>query len=41
MSEVGLVDQVAEPFEWNFTRAVLAALFERLSTREPQLRLAA
>jgi hypothetical protein len=34
-------NEVAEPFEWNFTREDLAALFERLSAREPQLRLAA
>lgn len=33
--------EVAEPFEWNFTRADLAELMERLSAREPQLRLAA
>jgi hypothetical protein len=32
---------VAEPFEWNFTRDKLAELMERLSAREPELRLAA
>jgi len=32
---------VAEPFEWNFTRDKLAGLMERLSAREPELRLAA
>lgn len=34
-------NEVAEPFEWDFTRADLAALFKRLSARDPQLRLAA
>jgi hypothetical protein len=34
-------NEVAEPFEWNFTRADLAELMVRLSAREPQLRLAA
>lgn len=34
-------NEVAEPFEWNFTRADLAELMERLAAREPQLRLAA
>ena len=34
-------NEVAEPFEWNFTRANLAELMERLAAREPQLRLAA
>lgn len=34
-------NEVAEPFEWNFTRDDLIALFERLSAREAQLRLAA
>ena len=33
--------QVAEPFDWNFTRRDLDALMERLAEREPQLRLAA
>ena len=32
---------VARPFDWSFTTADLAALLERLSAREPQLRLAA
>jgi hypothetical protein len=32
---------VAEPFEWNFTRRNLHALMARLSDREPHLRLAA
>ena len=34
-------NEVAEPFEWNFTRDKLAELMERLSAREPELRLAA
>jgi hypothetical protein len=34
-------NEVAEPFEWNFTRKKLAALMERLAAREPKLRLAA
>jgi hypothetical protein len=34
-------NEVAEPFDWNFTRDDLAALMERLSAHEPQLRLAA
>jgi hypothetical protein len=34
-------DEVAEPFDWQFTRDDLAALIERLSSHEPQLRLAA
>ena len=34
-------DEVAEPFDWRFTRDDLAALMERLSSHEPQLRLAA
>ena len=34
-------NEVAEPFDWNFTRDDLAALIERLSAREPQLHLAA
>jgi hypothetical protein len=33
--------EVAEPFDWQFTRDDLAALMERLSVHEPQLRLAA
>jgi DDE superfamily endonuclease len=32
---------LAEPFGWRFTRDDLAALMERLSAREPQLRLVA
>jgi|GEM_PF-3686947 hypothetical protein len=34
-------NEVAEPFDWNFTTAARAALLERLSVREPQLKLAA
>jgi len=34
-------NEIAEPFDWNFTRDDLAALIERLSAHEPQLRLAA
>jgi len=34
-------NEVAEPFDWNFTRDDLAQLMERLSRHEPQLRLAA
>jgi hypothetical protein len=34
-------NEIAEPFEWNFTRQDLAALIARLTTHEPQLRLAA
>ncbi|MGI8595453.1 MAG: transposase, partial [Solirubrobacteraceae bacterium] len=34
-------NEVAEPFDWSFTTADLTALLERLSDREPQLRLAA
>ncbi len=33
--------EVAEPFDWQFTRDDLATLMERLSVHEPQLRLAA
>jgi hypothetical protein len=33
--------QIAEPFQWTFTRAKLDALLARLADREPQLRLAA
>jgi DDE superfamily endonuclease len=33
--------EVAEPFEWNFTREKLARLMERLAAREPRLHLAA
>ncbi len=34
-------NEVAEPFEWNFTRDELAALIDRLTVHEPQLELAA
>ncbi len=34
-------NEVAQPFEWNFTRHDLAKLIERLAAHEPQLRLAA
>jgi DDE superfamily endonuclease len=34
-------NEVAEPFDWNFTRDRLAALMERLAAHEPQLQLAA
>ncbi|MGH2715444.1 MAG: transposase [Thermoleophilaceae bacterium] len=34
-------NEIAEPFDWRFTRDDLAALIERLSAHEPQLRLAA
>jgi hypothetical protein len=34
-------NEVAEPFDWNFTRDKLAALMERLTAHEPQLQLAA
>ena len=34
-------NEVAEPFDWRFTRDDLAELMERLSRHEPQLRLAA
>jgi hypothetical protein len=34
-------NEIAEPFEWRFTRDDLAALMERLAVHEPQLRLAA
>jgi hypothetical protein len=33
--------QIAEPFQWTFTRAKLDALLARLADREPQPRLAA
>ena len=33
--------QIAQPFEWTFTRAKLDALLTRLTAREPHLRLAA
>ena len=34
-------NQIAEPFEWNFTRHDLAALIARVADHEPRLRLAA
>ena len=34
-------NEIAEPFQWNFTRDHLAALITRLATHEPQLQLAA
>jgi hypothetical protein len=34
-------NEVAEPFEWNFTPDDLAKLIDRLAAHEPQLRLAA
>lgn len=34
-------NEIAEPFEWNFTRSDLAALMQRLTVHQPQLRLAA
>jgi hypothetical protein len=34
-------NELAEPFAWNFTRADLADLLDRLATREPRLSLAA
>ena len=34
-------NEVAQPFEWNFTRHDLATLIERLAAHEPQLQLAA
>ena len=34
-------NEIAEPFDWNFTRDDLAALIARLTTHEPQLQLAA
>jgi hypothetical protein len=34
-------NEIAEPFDWNFTRDDLAALIARLKTHEPQLQLAA
>jgi hypothetical protein len=33
--------QIAQPFEWTFTRAKLDTLLTRLASREPHLRLAA
>jgi len=34
-------NEIAEPFDWRFTRADLAALIDRLAAHEPQLQLAA
>jgi hypothetical protein len=34
-------NEIAEPFAWNFTRAVLGELLERLATRDLRLSLAA
>ena len=34
-------NEVAEPFDWNFTRDDLGALMERLAVHEPELQLAA
>ena len=34
-------NEIAEPFEWRFTRDDLAQLIDRLATHEPQLELAA
>ena len=34
-------NQVATPFEWNFTRHHLAELITRVADHEPRLRLAA
>jgi hypothetical protein len=34
-------NEVAEPFDWNFTRDDLGALMERLTVHEPELQLAA
>jgi hypothetical protein len=34
-------NEIAEPFDWRFTHDDLAALMKRLTTHEPQLRLAA
>ena len=34
-------NEIAEPFDWNFTRDDLAALIARLEAHEPQLQLAA
>jgi hypothetical protein len=33
--------QVAEPFDWNFTRRDLDQLMARLATRDPRRRLVA
>jgi hypothetical protein len=34
-------NQIAQPFDWRFTRHDLAALIERLTSHDPQLQLAA
>jgi hypothetical protein len=34
-------NEIAEPFDWRFTRDDLAALITRLAAHEPQLQLAA
>jgi hypothetical protein len=34
-------NEIAEPFDWRFTRDDLAALIERLRPHQPQLQLAA
>ena len=34
-------NEIAEPFDWNFTRDDLAALLNRLAAHEPPLQLAA
>ena len=34
-------NEIAEPFDWNFTRDDLATLIQRLTTHEPHLQLAA
>ncbi len=34
-------NEIAEPFDWRFTRDDLAALVTRLTAQQPQLRLAA
>jgi hypothetical protein len=34
-------NQIAKPFEWNFTRRALADVIARVADHEPRLRLAA
>jgi len=34
-------NEIAEPFDWNFTRNDLAVVIERVRPHEPQLQLAA
>jgi hypothetical protein len=34
-------NEIAEPFDWNFTRDDLAALLNRLAAHQPSLQLAA